>query len=297
MSFDRRTFLKVAAAAPLASVATPAAAASLRAAPGAKGVLVDTTLCAGCRACEAACSEKNGLEEPASAGEPRALDHARLTSPDVFTVVNRATRTGKDGGARFVKTQCLHCVDPACASACPVRAMEKRSDGPVEYHAELCIGCRYCMIACPFGVHKYQYAKAVPYVRKCDFCAARQAKGQPPACAQVCPTGALLYGERDELLEIARTRIYQNPGTYVHHIYGENEVGGTSWLYIGDVPPESLGLPSDVRSEPYPRLTGTALSGVPFVMTLVPPLLMGIYAFSKARAGDVAAKQREDRHE
>jgi hypothetical protein len=113
----------------------------------------------------------------------------------------------------------------------------------------------------------------------------------------VCPTGALLYGEREQLLEIARTRIYQSPDKYVHHIYGENEAGGTSWLYIGDVPPESLGLASGVRNEPYSRLTGAALSGVPFVMTLVPPLLMGIYAFSRAREGEVAARETEDRHE
>jgi Fe-S-cluster-containing dehydrogenase component len=231
------------------------------------------------------------------AGDERALDKRRDTAPDVFTVVNRGLRSGRDGAFRFAKTQCLHCVEPACASACPVRALEKRPSGPVAYDRSLCIGCRYCMVACPFGVPKYEYAKAVPYVRKCDFCAALQAKGQAPACTEVCPTGALLFGTREELLEVARTRIYQNPDRYVHRIYGEHEAGGTSWLYIGDVPFESLGLKTDVGERPYASLTASALAGVPFVMTLVPPLLMAIHTFSKAREGENGAKTTEGRHE
>lgn len=296
MSTGRRSFLKAAAAASVASVAAPAAA-GVKAAPGARGVLVDTTLCVGCRACEAACSEANGLPEPALAGDARALDRPRETGPEAFTVVNRSGRLGRDGGFRFAKMQCLHCVDPACASACPVRALEKRALGPVAYDESLCIGCRYCMIACPFGAPKYEYAKAVPYVRKCSFCAGRQAQGQPPACAQVCPSGALLFGEREELLEIARTRIYQNPDKYVHHVYGEREAGGTSWLYVSDVPFESLGLRTGVGDAAYPSLTRAALSGVPFVMTLAPPLLMGLYAFSKLRTGEPEATPAEERHE
>jgi ferredoxin len=167
-----------------------------------------------------------------------------------------------------------------------VRALEKQPLGAVTYRRDLCMGCRYCMVACPFGVPKYEYAKAVPFVRKCTFCAERQARGQAPACTEVCPSGALLFGERQELIEIARTRIYQNPGRYVPHVYGEHEAGGTSWLYISDVPFESLGLRTDVLDAPYPALTSGALSGVPFVMTLVPPVLMGLYAFQRARDGE-----------
>jgi Fe-S-cluster-containing dehydrogenase component len=285
MSLDRRRFLKLASAAGAAgALAPPAAAASFKAAAGARAVLVDTTLCIGCRSCEGACSEANGLPEPAMAGEERGLDLRRDTAPDVFTVVNRGSRLGRENALRYAKTQCLHCVAPACASACPVRALEKRASGPVVYHRDLCMGCRYCMVACPFGVPKYEYAKAVPYVRKCTFCADRQAKGQPPACTEACPSGALSFGEREQLLDVARTRIYQNPDRYVHHIYGEHEAGGTSWLYISDVPFESLGLRVDVGDEPYPALTAGALAGVPFVMTLVPPVLMGLYAFSTTRA-------------
>ena len=163
------------------------------------------------------------------------------------------------------------------------------------------MGCRYCMIACPFGVPKYEYAKAVPYVRKCTFCSERQAKGQPPACTEACPSGALLFGERAQLLEVARTRIYQNPDRYVPHVYGEHEAGGTSWLYISDVPFEKLALRTGMPDERYPGLVAGALGAPPFVMTLWPPLLMGLYMFSRRREEvsqdeSGAPHGKEDRH-
>jgi hypothetical protein len=153
------------------------------------------------------------------------------------------------------------------------------------------------MIACPFGVPKYEYESRAPLVRKCTFCAERQAQGLPPACTEVCPTGALKFGNRAELLEEAKTRIYQNPDKYIHEIYGEGEAGGTSWLYISDVPFETLGLPAGVEKKSYPELADGALSAVPFVITLWPPLLMGLYAFSK-RKDEVAGKGegKEDHH-
>jgi Fe-S-cluster-containing dehydrogenase component len=296
MNPDRRTFLKLVGVASATSLAgSRAEAASARVASGAMGVLVDTTLCVGCRGCEAACSEANALPAPERPDDERVFDVRRVTAPQVFTVVNRADRLSASGALRFAKTQCLHCVDPACASACPVRALEKQPSGAVDYHRERCIGCRYCMVACPFGVPKYEYAKAVPYVRKCTFCQARQAAGKAPACTEVCPSGALLFGEREALLEEARTRIYQKNGRYVRHIYGEHEAGGTSWFYITDIPFENLGLRAGVGTTPYPELTRTALSAVPFVMTLWPPLLMGLYAFSKRR-NEEARGAEEDEH-
>jgi Fe-S-cluster-containing dehydrogenase component len=188
----------------------------------------------------------------------------------------------------------MHCIDPACASACPARALEKSKAGPVTYNGSRCLGCRYCMMACPFEVPKFEYTKAVPYVKKCSFCAERQAQGLMPACAEVCPSGALTFGRRAALLEEARTRIYQNPDKYVHHIYGEHEAGGTSWLYLADVSFERLGLKQGLSTQPYPAYTETSLAAVPVVMTLWPPLLMGLYAFSKRR-DEVAGK--EDGHE
>jgi formate dehydrogenase iron-sulfur subunit len=298
MSLNRRNFLLTAGAASAAALSGTAAeaAAARRLARDSRAVLVDTTLCVGCRACEAACSEVNGLPAPERPGDARVFDQRRPTGPETFTVVNRGERLGADGALRYAKTQCLHCVDPACVSACPVRALEKRESGPVVYNANRCIGCRYCMVSCPFGVPKYEYSKAVPYVRKCSFCAERQEKGLAPACTEVCPTGALLFGDREALLETAKERVYAPGSRYVRKVYGERDAGGTSWLYISDVPFESLGLRADVGETPRPELTRTALAGVPFVMTLVPPVLMGLYAFSQRRER-VGADGQEDSHE
>ena len=303
MKLSRRTFFKVNAVGAAALATAPAVeAASVAASPHARGVLVDTTRCVGCRACEAACSEANHNAEPVSLGDERVFDARRDTDQRTFTVVNRA-RTAGTQPVRFVKSQCMHCIDPACVSACPARALEKSADGPVTYTGSRCLGCRYCMVACPFDVPKFEYDKAVPYVKKCTFCAERQANGGMPACAEVCPSGALQFGSRAELLEEAKSRIYQNPGKYVRHVYGEHEAGGTSWLYITDVPFETLGLHTGLRTDPYPALTGTALSAVPVVMTLWPPLLMGLYTFSRRRddattnhTPDAGTTTKEDRH-
>ncbi len=284
MKLTRRTFFKVSAigATAVAGAAAPAAASSLApAGEDSRAVLVDTTRCAGCRSCEAACAEANGLPGPAMAGDERVFEAKRETDQRAFTVVNRYTVAKDD--VRFIKTQCMHCVDPACVSACPVRALEKTASGPVAYTGSRCLGCRYCMLSCPFGVPKFEYDKPVPYVKKCTFCAERQAQGLPPACADACPTGALAFGTRAALIEEAKLRIYQNPDQYVHHVYGEREVGGTSWLYIGDVDLDRLGLPGGLGETPRPALASTALGTVPLILTLWPPILMGLHAITKRR--------------
>lgn len=302
-ALSRRNLLRLVAAAGAGAVAAEASARGTEPAANATGVLVDSTLCVGCRGCEAACAESNHLPGPERQGDDTIFDTVRTTGTDTFTVVNRAEVQGPDGEARFAKTQCFHCVEPGCASACPVRALEKTPEGPVVYHRERCMGCRYCMISCPFGVPKYEYQKALPYVRKCDFCAERQAQGLAPACTSVCPTGALEFGPREALLEKAKERVWGNPGRYEHSIFGENEAGGTSWMYIGDVPHAKLGLKTDVEHSSYPELTGGALSAVPAIITLWPPLLMGLYTAANRRnekdgdshSGDAAKK--ENSHE
>jgi Fe-S-cluster-containing dehydrogenase component len=302
MNFSRRTLFKLAGAAGAASVAAAGKASSASVTPAARdarGVLVDTTLCVGCRACEAACAEANTLAGPEKPGDDTVFAALRTTGPEAFTVVNRAKVRSPGGEERFAKAQCMHCVAPACASGCVVRALEKTPAGPVVYHADRCLGCRYCMIACPFGVPKYTFSSATPLVKKCTFCAARQAKGLPPACTEACPSGALTFGKRADLIEEAKARIYRNPEKYVHRIYGEDEAGGTSWLYISDVPFESLGLPQNIENRSYPEMADGALSAVPFVITLWPPLLMGLYTFSKRR-DEVAAEEgtpKEEGHE
>lgn len=298
MRLQRRTFLKLSVAGTAAAVAAPATAA---AAPGrathadSVGVLVDTTRCMGCRACEAACAENNVLAEPSQPDEDAVFEARRATDQRTFTVVNRAASpAGAD--ARFVKSQCMHCLEPACATACPARALEKTPSGPVIYHANRCLGCRYCMVACPFDVPKYEYESAAPRVRKCTFCAERQAEGLAPACTSVCPTGALQFGKRADLLLEAKRRVYGQPDKYLPVVYGEEEAGGTSWLYIGDRTPEQLGLKTNVPHVPYSGLAQGALAVVPAVVTLWPPLLMGLYAFSKRRAAVSHDATEEDSH-
>ena len=286
MNLNRRTFLKTAAAS--AAVLAPAARAdasgvSREVDAARRGVLVDTTKCVGCRACEAACAEANHLPGPAQAGDDSVFKTPRTMDTRTYTVVNAAA-TAPGAEARFIKRQCMHCMEPACASACLVRALDKTPTGPVIYHKDRCLGCRYCLVACPFEVPKYEYDSALPFVQKCTFCASRQANGEDPACTSVCPTGALLFGTRNELIETAKERLYAPGSKYVRHIFGEDEVGGTSWLYITDIDFDKLGLPADLGDVAYSSLTQASLAAVPFVLTLWPPLLMGIYSFSKRRA-------------
>ena len=285
MRLTRRTFFKLTGAAGATAVAaTTAEASSGRTKePQTPAVLVDTTRCVGCRACEAACAEANALAQPYKSGDAAALDTRRSTDPAAFTVVNRFDGDAKHE-TRFVKKQCMHCLEPGCASACLVRAIEKTPEGPVVYHKDRCLGCRYCMVACPFDVPKFEYDSATPLIRKCTFCAERQAQGLPPACASVCPSGALTFGRRDELLLEAKRRVYGTADKYEPHIFGEHEVGGTSWIYISDRPLDQLGFNGEMPTWTMASLTQPALAAVPFVLTLWPPLLMGLYTFSQRRA-------------
>jgi len=219
------------------------------------GVLIDLTRCIGCRKCEAACKEANDL--PDGVGNPPHL------SADTWTFVDFRDVPTPSGEPQPVKRQCMHCQDPACVSACPVAAMHKTPAGPVVYRPDRCIGCRYCMIACPFGVPRFKWGTALPVVGKCTMCINRLEAGQQPACVSACPTGALKFGERDALLAEARGRIQADPDRYVDHIYGETEVGGTSVLYLSGVPFEELGFRTDLPDEPLPALTWEVMSKIP----------------------------------
>jgi len=262
--------------------------------PDSHGVLHDATLCIGCRSCEAACNKVNELPVP---NEPftdlKVLEHRRRTDAKTYTVVNRYASKEKAGPPVFRKNQCNHCLEPACASACFVEAFTKTPSGAVVYDPSVCVGCRYCMIACPFEIPTYEYDNATtPVVRKCTMCYPRISKGQLPGCVEICPTEALTYGKRDDLLKVARERIRKFPERYVDHIYGENEMGGTNWLYLSSVPFGAVGLREDLGVTPAPKFTKGALGAVPMVVGLWPVLLTGIYAMSQ-RKEKVAAEEQD----
>jgi formate dehydrogenase iron-sulfur subunit len=213
--------------------------------PDRMGVLVDATTCIGCRRCEWACARQNDLPhgELDAYDDQSVFDHARRPSSTAYTVVNRWP-AGQHPHHLDLKVNCLHCERPACVSACIVGALKKDPRGPVTYNAGACIGCRYCQVACPFQIPSYEFEKAIgPRVMKCDLCASRTLEGgKRPACVEMCPPEALVYGRRADLLELAENRIRMNPDRYEPYIYGEHEVGGTSWIYLLDRPYVEAGL-------------------------------------------------------
>jgi formate dehydrogenase iron-sulfur subunit len=271
-----------------------------RGAEGSYGVLVDTTACIGCRKCEWACNQANGLPvQSVETFEDRSV-FAAMRRPDTqhYTVVNRFPGASRADRPSFVKAQCMHCQDPACCSACLVGALEKRPDGAVTYAPWRCMGCRYCMVVCPFQVPAYEYGNALaPQVRKCSFCHDRIAgTGKLPACVEICPPQCLTFGRRGELLELAHARIGSAGGRYVPHVYGEREVGGTSWLYLASAEFSELGLPVLGDAAP-PRLTEALQHGV--FKGFMPPLalfavLVAAMHLSRPDAtGDVAGREPE----
>ncbi len=235
------------------------------------GLLIDITKCIGCNACRAACREKNSLPDfPISEKEAEPL------RAGLFTVVQKR-------GDLNVRRLCMNCLDPTCVSVCPVGAFQKLSSGPVTYDESKCMGCRYCMMACPFGVPTYEWTSRWPKVNKCNFCADRVSAGKQSACAEACPTGATLFGERNALIKEAHKRFADSPGTYVDHVYGEEEVGGTSVMYISPVPFEKLGLPTNLQRDPMPQLTFRVLSKTPQIFTIAGTVLGGIYWITNRR--------------
>jgi formate dehydrogenase iron-sulfur subunit len=229
----------------------------------AKAVLIDLTRCIGCRGCQIACKEWNERQAR------KTTFHGDFTNPvalssDCYTRIRfHEQDTGSTPVWSFVKNQCLHCKYPACASVCPVTALKKTEAGPVVYQYERCIGCRYCMMACPFSIPKYEWESAFPWVRKCTFCSERIRDNMVPACIKACPTGTMFYDEYDGVVAEAKNRLAADPGKYVNHIYGLEEAGGTSWMYISGVPFAELGFRMDVPHMKLPDLTWEYISHIP----------------------------------
>ncbi len=248
-----------------------------------QGVLVDMTKCFGCGACTVACKLWNEKKYD-EVNKPTLGEAAQLVDIN-WTVVSKHDVTDKSGQTawRFAKKQCLHCVDPACASSCLVGALRRTEEGPVVYHPDLCVGCRYCMVACPFNIPKYEWEKSFPKVSKCQMCYTRVAAGEQPACIAVCPNQVMIFGDRDELLKEAHKRIADNKELYVNHVFGETEVGGTAWLYLSDQPFDKLGFKTAVPQESLPAYTWQILSKLPAILLGWTAILSGIYFFNKRR--------------
>ncbi len=283
MDINRRNFLSVAALAS-ATLLTGKAEGSSRVEPISEGqqfgVLVDTVVCIGCRKCEWACNQQNALTtKDRSTFEDKSIfaEHRRPTATS-YTVVNEYRDPKNPDKQYTMKVQCMHCVEPACASACIVGALRKDARGPVYYDAWKCIGCRYCMVACPFQIPAYEYDNAfTPKVQKCFFCYERTTEqGLPPACVEICPNEALSFGPRDEMIDLAYSRIKAYPEKYYPHVYGEHEVGGTSWLYLASTDFVNTELPK-LSSDSMPEKTEIIQHNV--FKSFVPPLaLYGLLA-------------------
>jgi formate dehydrogenase iron-sulfur subunit len=247
-----------------------------------KAMLLDLTECIGCRACQTACKQWNGLPAETTHNLGSYENPPRRSANTWTTVTFNEVNEGDNFFWVFAKRQCMHCEYPACVAACIVGALHKNSDGPVVYDDFKCIGCRYCMMACPFGVPTFEWDNPKPYIRKCTMCKDRLSEGKAPVCASVCPTKAISFGERGGLLEEARSRIRRRPDKYVDHIYGENEVGGTSELYLSPVAFSKLGFP-ELGSEHISRYAEIAMLAVPPTVVTVGAAMGGIYWFVKRR--------------
>lgn len=231
-----------------------------------KGILNDVTKCIGCLKCVSACKIEHHLDDDV----PRIWQKNDGLSADNWTSVIQKP------GNHFVRKQCRHCIDPACVSVCPVGALQKAKIGAIVYDSSKCMGCRYCMMACPFGIPRYEWDKAVPYIQKCILCYDRIKNGGQPACTTACSNGATIFGEREELLKLAHKMIKENPEKYIGKVWGEEEFGGTSVLYISDIDLSFLSYQSKTGKKPLPKTTVPAMESVPFTFVGMGGAMLGL---------------------
>ena len=237
-----------------------------------KAILTDVTKCIGCRECVIACKKKYGLDQE----YPR-----RWVMHDGLSALNWTSVLQVKNG--FVRKLCRHCLEPACASVCPVAALRKTKSGAVIYDSSRCLGCRYCMMSCPFEIPRYDWESRVPTVRKCIMCAESIERGEQPACTQACPVQATIFGDRDELLEKAHNSISLKSDKYLNHIWGEKEVGGTCVLYISHIDLDFLNRGKQLGIEGLPKLTAPAMEAVPYTFAGMGIFLIGLNWIIKRR--------------
>jgi formate dehydrogenase iron-sulfur subunit len=240
-------------------------------------ILTDITRCIGCEECVTACKIAN--ETGADDAPWKWQSEATGLSATRWTTIQRTPE------GRYVRVHCRHCLDPGCAAACPVGALKVTGEGAVAYDPSICMGCRYCMVACPFVMTRYEWDSPTPRVRKCILCydEIKAGRRRQPACTEKCPTEATIFGERDDLLAEARRRIDAEPGKYIDHIWGEHEVGGTSVLYISDVDLATAGWPARLPGHAVPELSNRVLRTVPGTFLGVGVAMTGIHWIVKRR--------------
>lgn len=289
-------------------------------------ILVDTTKCIGCRSCQVSCKQSNMLpsEETHLEGRNSRLQNPPVLSAKTFTIVTNyeVDDPKAPGGLKwvFAKRQCMHCNDPACASACPVTALHKQKNGAVTYDSAKCMGCRYCVWACPFGIPTAEWDSLAPRIRKCDMCFHRMVDAavpaelngtplsaetkqlmvnsqQTPACVKACTTGALKFGDRDSLISEAWGRIKASPQNYQPHIYGEKEAGGTGYMYLSSVPFEKIGFRTDLGERSYPSYSATIMKSVAPGSIVLGALLAGIYTVIRRRTEVAANGSKQEKKE
>ncbi len=249
-----------------------------------KAILTDITKCIGCMECLSACKKTNNLE----------TDLPKTWQKNDGLSAKNWTSILQKPDSRFIRKQCRHCLEPACASACPVGALHQTAEGAVVYDSEKCIGCRYCMMACPYGIPRYDWDETVPYVRKCILCYPQLKEGKQPACTEVCPTGATIFGEREEMIAEAHRRIKENPGKYIERVWGEHEVGGTSVLYVSDINLDFLSYQPNLGTQPVPDTTKLAMNSVPFTFVGMGATMLGLNWIIKRRMKLMNDKEKDE---
>ncbi len=257
-------------------------------------ILIDITKCTGCEKCVGACIEANNLN-PYKADVDRATTKDGLSDNRLLSII----KLDKD---HFARKSCMHCEEPSCVSACLVGGITKSKEGPVIYDPDKCIGCRYCMLACPFHIPRYEWDETKPFMKKCMMCYDKLKEGKQPACVEACPNKAMAFGNREDMLKLARQKINADPGTYINHIWGEKEFGGTSVLYISDVDLKQLGFPESAR--PIPALTEPLIEKTPVIGGSVAVGLIGLNwiigrrnKLAKENAKNYSEKNEDDKNE
>ncbi|MFC2103693.1 4Fe-4S dicluster domain-containing protein [Bacteroidota bacterium] len=231
-----------------------------------KAILTDITKCIGCLKCVSACKETNNLE----------MDVPRIWQKNDGLSSENWTSILQKPDKHYIRKQCRHCLEPACVSACPVGALHKTKEGAVIYDSDKCLGCRYCMMACPFGIPRYDWDEPIPYVKKCILCYDKIIDGEQPSCTKACPENATIFGDRNELLKIAHKRINDESDKYINKVWGEHEVGGTSVLYLSDIDLGFLSYQTHIGNKPLPETTAPAMESVPFAFVGMGGFMLGL---------------------